>query len=136
MKPVSGTMFSPILMYIALAAVIPSVLGQIFFDNFPATVVFEQPNQLSWSGGRHTCLITPGAEPNAAPLLHFPPQNGTTLTFIPEFPPGTTVVLLVRDPTGHVGQSPTITIIAPGTSTTCISSAASTGSGSSTLCTV
>ncbi|CCO29632.1 hypothetical protein RSOLAG1IB_01646 [Rhizoctonia solani AG-1 IB] len=82
--------------------------------NSPASVVQCQPVQLSWTASKEPVYVSiiPGGQPGAAPLHDFGIQakNTTSMTWMVNFKAGTSVSLQVKDSTGAVAYSSTISI--------------------------
>ena len=89
--------------------------------NTPANPVECQPLELSWSGGAPPYLlsVSPAGSPDSPPLLTFPIQTGTSLTWNVNIAAGTPVSLTLRDSDGTTSQSAIFTILS-GTDTSCL----------------
>ncbi|KAF8989076.1 hypothetical protein BDZ89DRAFT_1087502, partial [Hymenopellis radicata] len=101
--------------YIALVAVIPSVLAQTLTDphiNTPASVVVGQPTVLTFGGTSRTLFsILPGGQVDAAPLQSLGTTSGPgSLTFTPGLATNTVITFEIKDARGRLGYSATVTI--------------------------
>ncbi|KAF9016309.1 hypothetical protein BDZ89DRAFT_1075742 [Hymenopellis radicata] len=128
-------MFSSVFKYMALVAVIPSVLTQTLtnpYINTPASVVAGQPTVLTFGGTSRTLFsILPGGQVDAAPskpvrsLAH--QVLATCLTFIPD----TVITFEIKDARGRLGYSATVTVRAGTSSSSTYVESSSYGSGTS-----
>ncbi|KAI3605681.1 secreted protein [Moniliophthora roreri] len=102
-----------------------------------ANLVECQPTLLTWTGGQapyflvrentetrdlwgaSTSFSSHGENPSGPAIEQFPEQIGTSLTWVVDFPAGTSVGLLLRDSKGATSQSAAVTI-QPGSSTDCL----------------
>ncbi|KAJ3481868.1 hypothetical protein NLJ89_g12177 [Agrocybe chaxingu] len=84
----------------ALVALVPSVLALTI--NTPIGVVQCQPTLLTFEGGSPPYYLTiiPGGQASAAPLKSFPPQSGSSVTWVSDIAQGTSVTFALKDSTG------------------------------------
>uniref|UniRef100_A0A0W0FXC5 Secreted protein n=1 Tax=Moniliophthora roreri TaxID=221103 RepID=A0A0W0FXC5_MONRR len=121
---------------VSFAALVAAVQAQVTI-NTPANLVECQPTLLTWTGGQapyflvrentetrdlwgaSTSFSSHGENPSGPAIEQFPEQIGTSLTWVVDFPAGTSVGLLLRDSKGATSQSAAVTI-QPGSSTDCL----------------
>jgi len=109
---------------VALVSVLPSVLGLTI--NTPMSVVECEPVQFTWTAGTPPYYLTilPGGQPSATPLLQFPTQTGTSVTWNVNIQANVQITIALKDSTGTVAYTDTVTIQA-GPDTSCLTSSAS-----------
>jgi len=89
-----------------------TVFAQTFTINTPPDVVQCEPLKLSWVGGTpgYFLSVLPANQPNALALMSFPEQNGTTLSWTVNITEGEGIFFNLRDSTGAIAQSASVTI--------------------------
>jgi hypothetical protein len=115
---------------IALAALLPNTLGLTV--NTPVNVVQCQPIQFTWTSGTPPYFLSliPGGQTAAPPIKQFPPQQGTSFTWLADLQANTIFNIVLKDNTGTQVFSDIVTITAGGDSS-CLNTAVSeNGSGS------
>ncbi|KIM84845.1 hypothetical protein PILCRDRAFT_87227 [Piloderma croceum F 1598] len=120
---------NPVFFSLVFAAV---AFGQSLTINTPSNPVECQPTQLTWTGGSppYFLSIFPGGEPTGTALEDLGQQNATQFTWIADLAAGTSCGFSLKDSTGLLAQSGTVTIQA-GTSTSCLKSGGGSTSGGS-----
>ncbi|KAF8841764.1 hypothetical protein BDN67DRAFT_1002062 [Paxillus ammoniavirescens] len=110
---------------VALATVVPAVLGQMTI-NTPASVTECEPTQFTWSGGTpvYYLSLVPAGQPSAPPFKQFPTQSGTSYTWNTDLGSGTSFTVSLKDSTGLTAYSDIVTI-QPGSSSACLNSTVS-----------
>ncbi|ESK85806.1 secreted protein [Moniliophthora roreri MCA 2997] len=108
---------------VSFAALVAAVQAQVTI-NTPANLVECQPTLLTWTGGQAPyflsyVLVNVAQRDHGPAIEQFPEQIGTSLTWVVDFPAGTSVGLLLRDSKGATSQSAAVTI-QPGSSTDCL----------------
>ncbi|KAL0061931.1 hypothetical protein AAF712_011215 [Marasmius tenuissimus] len=120
--------------FLAVLSAVAGALAQNPTLNTPNNLVACQPVQLNWGGGKAPYFISvqDGNNPSGAALTQFPEQSGTSLTWLVNFQPGTSLGFLLRDSNGVTSQTASVTV-QPGSGTDCVGKTASiSGGGSNT----
>ncbi|KAF9270803.1 hypothetical protein L218DRAFT_983216 [Marasmius fiardii PR-910] len=80
--------------------------------NTPASLVECKPAQLTWSGGRapYFLVVQDGNNPSGPAIERFPPQEGTSFTWLVNVAAGRSVGFLLRDANGATSQTASVTI--------------------------
>ncbi|PAV16636.1 hypothetical protein PNOK_0825600 [Pyrrhoderma noxium] len=99
--------------------------------NTPSSIVQCEPSLLSWSDGTapYYLSILPGGETTATALESFSSTSDTSYTWTVDIASGTSITLSIKDSTGTVAYSDTITIQSSSDSS-CLSSSSASGTSS------
>lgn len=122
----------------ALLAVAPFAMGQQMQINSLSGVVECEPILISWTGGTPPYYLSfiPAGQPSAPAIKQFPPQQGTSYTWVVDLPSGTSFTSELKDASGQPVYSGTQTVEA-GSNSDCVNtsvmeSGTATGAGATT----
>ncbi|KAJ6598958.1 hypothetical protein DFH09DRAFT_1303528 [Mycena vulgaris] len=116
-----------------VASLVPGIYGLTVNTPTSSSLVVCEPIALSWSDGTAPYYLTiiPGGDTSSAALKSFDSTSETSITWTVDIAAGTSISLAIKDSTGTVAYSDTVSIQS-GSDTSCVSSSTAASSEDST----